>query len=111
MDGYELPFGGRKAAAHAVGTGRAPLHHRAGLGAGGGDSLALGAVAARDQHQLVHRRVGGKQGAAGFQHRAPIGQAVAELIKPHAAGCPRSNDDGRNRRQCLLRHTAVPPLG
>ena len=109
MDGHQLALGGSQAIMHTVGTGRAPLHHGTELGAGRGDSLALGAVAARHQYQLVHRRVGDKQGTACLQYRAPIGQAVAEFIKSHAAGGPRGHDNGSYSWQPLLRHTAAPP--
>lgn len=74
---------------HTVGSGALPPCTTVqGLGRTAAIALTAGAVAARHQHQLVHRRVGGKQGTACLQYRAPIGQAVAELIKSHAAEAP-----------------------
>ena len=110
MDGDQLPGGGGQAVAHAVGAGGPALHNGTGLGAGGGDCLAGGAVAAADQHQLGDSRVRSQGGAACLQHGAAIRQTEAEFIKSHSAGRARRHDDGGHGGQVLVFHGRSAPF-
>ena len=95
MDGHQLAL---LAAARPLCTlsarSRAPLHHGAGLGAGRGDRPHTGG-GCRPPPAPARPPPGGRQtSTACLQYRAPIGQAVAELIKSYAAGGPRGHDNG-----------------